>query len=294
MTDRLKDLDDPKWRGFEFPIKERSLQFSQRSAKHTRQYRDGSFIESTGTENRVFSYTIPMRDAAGVGFDNAVPFEAACRDRSEGTLVDPIYGEIIAKVTSYNESLTAGQRDGVDVTVTFEEQQTDDPDSTESDDFAAVNNDATLLDQDVELVDWEQELPPEPTVNPLDAISGVGSQINQAGNQFAASLEDIAFRAGKVERQLDTLTDPKNEPVRRSARRVRARALSLSSKLSDPVGVVRQVALRYGKTLLALLRELRITSDEFRRLNPKLAGKPLIPAGSVVNYYAKENSDARS
>lgn len=290
MTDVFVNLDEPIWRGFSFPITERSVSFVQGTAKHRIQYRDGQPLESIGTENRIWRYSIPMREAVRENlFAVTGPFMDACRDRSDGTLIDPVHGFVNAKCINYEEMLTAARRDGVDVTVQFEESPL--PDEREETDRTETAQDvrtgASALDGEVELIDFEQYETPEPTVNPLDAISGVGAQINRQGNRAAAALEDTAFRLKKVEDQLDLLRDPNNEPVRRSARKLRIQSTDLAKKASDVRGTVENITTKSERSIFALAKELKITVNEFRQLNPLLAGEPRVPAGSKVNYYKK-------
>lgn len=295
MTDVFVDLKDPIWRGFEFPITERTVSFVQGTAKHRIQYKDGQPLESIGTENRIWKYSIPMREAVRKNlFAVTGPFMEACRDRSDGTLLDPIHGFVNAKCINYDEVLTAARRDGVDVSVQFEESPL--PDEREEEDKTetpqAVRTGANELDSEVELIDFEQYETPEPTVNPLDAISGVGAQVNRQGNRVAAAMEDTAFRMRKVEDQLNLLKDPNNEPVRRSARRLRLQSTDLARNASDVRGTVKSIVTKYGKSAFAIAKELGITIDEFRRLNPLLAGDPNVPPGSTVKYYKKENTNS--
>lgn len=295
MTDVFVNLDEPIWRGFSFPITERSVSFVQGTAKHRIQYKDGQPLESIGTENRIWRYSIPMREAVRENlFAVTGPFMDACRDRSDGTLIDPVHGFVNAKCINYDEVLSATMRDGVDVTVQFEESPL--PDEREETDRTETPEDvrtgASALDGQVELIDFEQYETPEPTVNPLDAISGVGAQINRQGNRASAALEDTAFRLKKVEDQLNLLKDPNNEPVRRSARKLRIQSTDLARSASDVRGTVESITTKNERSIFALAKELRITVDEFRQLNPLLAGEPRVPAGSKVNYYRKENTNS--
>lgn len=295
MTDVFVNLDEPIWRGFSFPITERSVSFVQGTAKHRIQYKDGQPLESIGTENRIWRYSIPMREAVRENlFAVTGPFMDACRDRSDGTLIDPVHGFVNAKCINYDEVLTASMRDGVDVTVQFEESPL--PDEREETDRTETPEDvrtgASALDGQVELIDFEQYETPEPTVNPLDAISGAGAQINRQGNRASAALEDTAFRLKKVEDQLNLLKDPNNEPVRRSARKLRIQSTDLARSASDVRGTVESITTKNERSIFALAKELRITVDEFRQLNPLLAGEPRVPAGSKVNYYRKENTNS--
>lgn len=301
MTDVFKDLDDLIWRGFAVPLTARSMSFSQGNAKHRIQYRNGQYLESTGTDNRVFNYTIPMREAVSVGlFKDLKPFMDACRDRKRGVLIDPILGLVDAKCISFTDTTDVQKRDGDDIQVSFEEQPPEDPGETSANSVAQVSTNARQLDAEVatiqffqgapeelseaEQLEAEQEASPEPTVNPLDAISGAGAQIQRSQDQVAAKLEDTAFRLRKVEDQIDELGDPNNEPVRRSSRKLRMATIDLSRKAKDPQVVVGNITTKTAKTVTSVATDLGMTLAEFTEFNPTLAGDPFVPAGSVVQF----------
>jgi hypothetical protein len=290
MTDVFAIAPRFSWRGKEYPILTRSVDFAHESVEHKFQYRDNEIIEQLGAHNLVFRYTLAMREDIAKGpYRNLFSVGLGqlirdCRNRDPGELVDPIYGLFICTPNSFADESDVNKRDGVDVKVEFRYAPAIDED--DSDVTAAttqsVKTDAGALDQEAAQGSWHQEPSPEPTTDPLSAIAGVAGQIDAQSNRMSAALDDVAYRCEKIEMLVDKAEDPKNYPIKRSARRVREAALRAKARAQDPLGHVVQVTTRFGQTVIDLAGSVGMTTLDLLRLNPQLVSQPTVASGTVV------------
>lgn len=299
MTDVFKELSHFSWRGQKYPLTARSASFQQEDVRHRFQFKDGEWIEATGTKNWTFSYTIPFREDIATGpyrnlFTRSfAAFVRDCRNRAIGELFDPVLGRFNARCVSFSDSSDVNKRDGDDVQVEFiHTPDFDDVESTESIsntggvyNVQGLTSDAEQLDQEVTKVNWEQEEPPQPLVNPISAISGIGRQVEQQGNKYSAALDDTASRAEELDNTIDRLENPQVWPLKRSARRTRDSAILLKERSKDPQRKVVQVVQRYASTISEVAAQLGMTVQELLQINPLLARSPQIQAGTPVNAY---------
>jgi hypothetical protein len=279
-----------EWRGQIYPVTEREFEFRQENAPSSIQYRDGQFFESTGALSPTFRYTIPMRQDIAIGayknlFTEALPILfAAMRDRTVGLLVDPIRGPFKCRPQVYGENLNLAMRDGIDVRV----EMVHSPDLVDEEEFhkpisaEGLASDAGALDEEIARVDWQQEPSPEPSVDILDAISGVGAQIDANVGRVNSALHAYAFKLEKIEDAATRLENPDGWQIIRAARRNRAAALKLAQRTRDPQKRVVAVLQRYNKQISSVAAEAGMTVQELIRLNPALAALGNVPAGTVV------------
>jgi hypothetical protein len=143
------------------------------------------------------------------------------------------------------------------------------------------------MDDSVYLVNWQQIPSPEPATDPLSQISGFGRQIERQGNKISARLDDVAMRAEAVEKAADRLEDPNTFQLKRSSRRVQAAALRLKDRIVNPERRIMRVVLAYQRSLTEIAAADGMTLKELIDLNPTLANKPFVPAGTVVSVFRR-------
>jgi len=311
MTDVLKQLDHFSWRGIELPIMgTREFGFQHEQERTRFLFRDEQLVDALGRENPTYRYVIPFREDIALGpfknlFTVVYPdFLAACEDRTDGDLYDPVHGLVNAKCVSLQETVDVTRRDGVDVEATFVKSP------KEGQDAASVGAALALstiegavaaqgaLDREAaklspEALERLAELNPGTElaeVDPLSALTGAINQIELAGNKAAAGLGNIAFKAKRLDDAIGRLSDPKQQSLRRNARNLELAARSL--KNLTPAGasakrrVVRTHIVRADIGKLALIGSLRNTPQEFLQLNPLAARQPVIRKDSRVLYFA--------
>jgi hypothetical protein len=294
MTDILRDLPRFTWRGIELPILSRSARFTQNNAKHRFSYKDGEFIEATGTENWTFQYTLPMREGVvrepyrKLFITEFTKFVSACRDRTTGDLIDPVLGPFRAKCTSLSDSTDVNKRDGDDLAVEFvqsPEEGDEDELWTNVENLTSASNEAGKLDEQIGLVVWEQEDSPEPTADPLALVDGLIRQAEMEMNQISAAVDNAAWKLEKVENSVERLQDPTAWPINRSARRLRKAVHDIGETAASPGRIIRNMTTAAGITLSALAASVGMSVQELLTLNPTLAGTPMVYPGTPVLYY---------
>lgn len=299
MTDALSKLPRFSWRGQELPLIHRSVRFSHEDTDHTFQYRDGELVERKGVKNWTFSYSIPFRqDIAKGPYQNLftvqlLDFIFACRDKSPDTLRDPVIGSMRAVCSTYEEETDVQRRDGTDVRVEFKASPLQDDVALETiqgglSGLTGVSNQSGALDKDIGNISWPIQTPsPEPSTDPLSAISGFGRQIINQGNKMSAALDNVAYKAEQIETTAALLEDPHTFQIARSSRRVQTAALKFKDRIQSPDRRILRVTLAYGKSLSRIAADAGMTVQDLLKLNPTIAGRPVVPAGATVGIFAR-------
>lgn len=289
--DALSKLQVASFRGVKFPILSRSCEHLYENVEHGIQYRNGMFVDTTGGRNWQFKYTIPFRQGVAVGpwadlFTQGLPaFLKLYQEALEGELVDPIHGTVRVRPGSWSETLDAARRDGMDVEVMFTEsppieqregvQQVPSP--------ASVDSAAGLLDAQVQTVDWQQYTPPEPTVNPLDAIAGVVDQVDAEQSRTAARMSGISDRCDRVSRAAEKVEDGGDRAsLLIEASRLRVSAKRAADKGAHPGRTAAKVIVTTTMSLASLARTLGMTLEDLLRANPALGATPSVTPGTEV------------
>jgi len=294
MTDVLKQLLIPSWRGQIFPCTGREYSFRHEHTKHRYVFVDDELVESLGLENPTYRYTIPAREDLARGpwanwFSRYYQdFLAACRDRSSDILIDPVHGEVQAKCASLSETLDVTKRDGVDLTVEFVYAPEDVATVTadiQVTSVAGAEGMAFALDREIEKIDWQQEPPPEPTVDLFDAVRGVGDQIDLAGRRFAAQMANVSSKMEALSDRIDSLARPDLQSIRRQARRLALAAQRLNDQATTPPNPTRVVVLVRDMGLIALSALYKMTVSDLQKLNPTLGRGPTVSANTPVRVY---------
>jgi hypothetical protein len=296
MTDILRDLRRASWRELEFPVIAREFGFQHEQQEVRYLFRDLQLVESLGRKNPTYRYTIPFREDIARGpwrnlFTIVYPqFLAACLDRTRDSLVDPVHGGVPAKCVSLRELLTVGKRDGIDVEAEFIHAPAESEFATVAAQIRGIEGArgmAGALDREITKIPFRQELPPEPTISPLDAVSSVTSQVEVGVNRVAASFGDAAFRIEKATDSIKRLKDPANQPVLQQAARLRNALLDFEETV-DPIGArpLRRITNTVDRPISALAALLGMTVQELVRLNPTLARSPAVRAGASLRIFA--------
>jgi hypothetical protein len=307
MTDVLRQLNDAAWRGIQFPISAWDFGFSQDNEKHRFIFRDEELIESLGTTNPTYRYTIPFREDIVRGpfvnlFTKVWPqFLTACLDRTQGLLDDPFNGPVQVKVASLQATGDPDKRDGIDVQCDFITSPDEDFDRKDLGSNLSTIEGARgmqgFLDREAGKLDDATKKTIAALnkdsgfgrLNPFDAATGAINQIEAGGNKISAAFGDVAFRAGKLDDALRRNANPRTAPLRSNARSMQLTALDLQKQtLTGNAARSRTIRLY---TVLAAIGKLALASKlgmgvrDLIRLNPSIARMPLVPAGTQVTYF---------
>jgi hypothetical protein len=297
-VDVLKLLAKFSWRGEIYPISSRQVSFRHEGIEHTIQYRDFDFIEQLGAHGLTFRYTIPNRQNIAKGpykqmFADGYPrLFRDMQDRTAGTLFDPLLNRIFQCVpSSWDDTTDPRKRDGTDVQVEFRHSPPlteEDPQTVDATTVAGLTSEAGALDAEVAKADWKQEVPPEPSIDPLNFATGVVAQGLAQIQKVSASLQDFAYKMEKIEQTCDAAENPENWGIRDAARRNRESAIRLNRRLKeDPATKLRTFTTRTRALISDVASDAGMTIEELLSLNPALARLPYVPLGAVVVVRAR-------
>ncbi len=291
MTDVLRLLPPFRWRGIAYPVLTRDVGFAHDGAPTKIQYRDGEFFEQMGSKSPTFRYTLAIREDIAIKeyrnlFTEGLPILFRdMRDREIGDLEDPIYGPFRCVPQVFGESADPTKRDGTDVQVEFVQSEETKPQSDQVPTFQGLAADAGALNEELTRVDWTQSGSPEPSIDALSAITGVGAQIEANAGKVRSGLEQFAFQMDKLEAQAARLENPDGFQIQRAARRNRAAATTLAERTRDPLKRVVTVIAKYQKTITGVAAEAGMTVKELLDLNPALVKLPFIPANTPIRVF---------
>jgi hypothetical protein len=297
MTDVFKDMPRFSWRGIEVPIVARDVGFTHANAQHTYVFRDQQVIEPLGAKNWTFRYTLPMRQGIARGpyrdlFLEVLPrLIDACRDRSAGELYDPVLGFFRCQPVDFSSTTDFDRRDGEDVTVEFlwsPEEGEIDLAGADLGMLPTARQEGAALDAQVDAIFRSRQLPsPEPSVNPLDAITGIVRQIGTYGQQVQAGFAAYATKIQNMEAAIVALEEPDLAPTIRASRNLRDAARQRAAKVLDPLGTVRTLTTDAASNVAAIASAIGLTPEELLEANPSLAQSPEVPAGTLIRFVPK-------
>jgi hypothetical protein len=246
----------------------------------------------------MFRYTIPNRQNIAKGpysqmFAEGYPkLFASMQDRTVGTLFDPLLNRTFPCVPgSWDDTTDVRKRDGTDVQVELKHSPPlteEDPQAVEATTVAGLTSEAGALDKEVAKADWKQEVPPEPSIDPLNFATGIVAQGLAQVQKASAGLHDFAHKMEKIEQTCDAAENPENWGIRDAARRNREAAIKLNRRLQeDPATKLRTFVTRTRALLSDVASDAGMTLEELLSLNPALARLPYAPLGAVVIVRAK-------
>jgi hypothetical protein len=206
------------------------------------------------------------------------------RNKNPGELHDPRFGIVRCVPVDWDEEWDPDRRDGADIVISFVEAPEFDEsqDTTEIPTIEGLNSAAGFMDGEIERVDWQQELPPERTVNPLQAIGGVAAQVQDGANRNLNALEKFIAQTEDVEKQVDALEDPNTFSLKRRSRRARDQAHRTRQRLGDPQGRLVRVTTTYAQSLSEVAANMHVSLSELLRVNTDLIGLTEVPAGTEI------------
>jgi hypothetical protein len=292
MSSRALDfLPRMQWRGVQYPILERNVSFAHEKVEHKLQYRENDFIETLGPHSWLFKYTIPMREDIASGpyknlFNEGLPrLVRDMRNKEPGDLIDNVYWTYRCIPVSFSETTDNNKRDGTDVQVEFlyspllEDTEPDQNHTVTG--LVNLVGESGMLDADLAKQDWNQEPSPEGMTDAISAIAGAGAQGLRQVDKLASALDDVTFKAQKVEEVCDNAENPQNWRIKDSAKQVQYEAVSIKNRISeDPATKIIRMTSRVRTTLSTLARDSGMSLNELLSMNPSLARSPVIPAGT--------------
>lgn len=295
MVDLLKQLPPFEWRGVRYPVTSRSVTFQQNQVEHELGRRNQDLIEQTGAKNLRFSYTLAMREELFRGSYSALFTQGLrqlfidFRNRTPGTLLDPVYGSYRVSPVSWSDDTDVTKRDGTDVRLEFVHSPEDD--AAEEEDPPTIQ--AVSRERDelaVEAVELEESaadagIPitsiPSLISEVFDFANGVGQQVLGAVNRADAELERVAFSARKLEDTAATIATPEAWLIQADSRSLRDRANRARDNRSQISPVLTRTVTQ-SQSVTSLAASLGVSTQALLEANPSLSSKPTVAVGTIV------------
>lgn len=298
MANEFDQLFACSWRGIQFPTTSVEVTFQHDLVEHRYYGVDGARVEATGRGPLNITVTIPLVNGIvpgpnenwGVLYPTA--FRAlynATKDRKVGTFRHPELDQIECKVRSAEFRHIGEQRDGVSFVLHLVETNVDDLEV----EFASPVTVATLaaLDLDASDTDLRSQVPTRP-VPPADLttflrnLAGVGDQVSLGSERAKGVVSRYRFHAERVGASAVGAKNAILWPVIDAAERLKSSLRWLEEH--PPAGrPINTHLVRRDVSVPVLLLEIPgATVGEILKLNPRIAGRPLIPSGTSVRHYA--------
>ena len=295
------------FRSIGFPCSETKLEVRQDLVIHKFADRDGAHVESTGRHPFQITARIPFINGLQRGPNESWPssalyplqwraFFAACCDNTSGTLIHPELGALTVKVEHCSTVWSSKSRSGVDVEVSWIE---DDDEAAElGASLDARSPLAGLLASAAAIDDQIADILADPSLGiavlqPRTSMSSLVAGITASGG-FSASLSvslgacNIAI-ANATAVQASLYTDANSNvlswPLVLSCDQAIESARNTAATLQAKAATVSLYTVQKDSTLGQLAAVIPAGVGELCTLNPNLCSSPVVPAGTVVRYY---------
>jgi len=268
------------------------LEFEHDHVEHLYPDRDSGFIEATGRRPATYTFTAIFRNGLA-GFKSPPyptewrKFVGACLDRSTAPLVHPELGELKAKCKSLRTQWDPMRRDGVEVDVTFRE-------TTDSEDELAAafekvasypTADAGDLDNALGNISPTPKLPAPLPPSLLDSLKQLSGAIQQAklglGN-VGGLISSYVGALDSLRQQLEGLGNPSTYKALASIDAMIVALLDIQTAPVTKSKPISQATVKADAPLASVASFFRMKLDDFLRLNPGLASKTTVSAGTMV------------
>tara|TARA_B100001123_G_scaffold449849_1_gene617119 strand:+ start:1280 stop:2203 length:924 start_codon:yes stop_codon:yes gene_type:complete len=306
MSDIISKLEPLSWRGLDVPCGDASYSFRQRQAERKYPYIDSAAHEWMGRDSIQFSATLYFLNTIALNGKTLTPgvesglypgvweqFRETLLDGSIGTLVHPDIGDIWARVTSSNISMTPATRSGIVVQVDWVESLKSLEDEQQF--VASVASDASAAAKacDVAMsllgIDYPDGAPSTDLFGAIEQLKGIGFSlalsVRGLGNRIVGAIDRIrTFRlpgqsatvlgsnaqASALGANLDALEEAVFQLVR------------VAESNARPTGTK---TLTHDQTLDDFATEVDNTLNEIMGLNTKWLTKSKVPSGETLTYY---------
>jgi len=285
------------WKDIGAPLESISTILRHDLAQHRVWKRDGANVESTGRAPLQISAKIPflqtIAKARNENWSNLYPntyrkFLSVSAEGTTGVLSHPALGNINCKLESFTSNLVRG---GMECDVSWIETLTDDDVATElsfsSPISSAITYSLELSGQvaNIELPDYPKET--RSLTDDLRDISGAINSIGLTGARIFGKIDAVIYRVNNIERALKYSTNVFHVGARQNVQRIKdaMRALKL-----DVMSKRKKTVLYFVRTPMTLAHVAHDTGDSIQdivSLNPGILSSPIVPANTVVRYYAE-------
>lgn len=314
VNDLFAQLKEFSWKGVSFPAVETELDVSQSLVTHKYADRNGAYVEGTGRNPTKVSVVIPFENYIfSAKSESWSPgalypyqwrlFMKACLDPTSGVLQHPELGAINCKLDVARTRWVGTKRGGVVVTASFVESDDAQADQLAVDLSAsspiadlvanADDLDANIQTLGVALALQENPLPmlDSTFTNLVDGVVSAIDLFTVLEKQAGGYVDNVIFQADEVETALMIAANasPLYWPIIQSCERQKSAAWQLKQQpaVAAPAG---QKILKFktakDSTMAQLAASVSNDVARFMVLNAAFVGTPVVPAGSVLQYFA--------
>jgi hypothetical protein len=314
VNDLFAQLKEFLWKGVSFPVIETELEVRHDLVIHRYADRNGAYVEGTGRHPVSVSAVIPFENFIFSSKNESWPqgalypyqwrlFLKACLDPTSGTLQHPELGNLNCKLDVARTRWAGSKRGGVVVHATWVESDDTQADQLAVDlsaqsPIAALVANADDLDANIQTLSAALALQANPL--PLLQLSfselaaGVVSAIDVftvLEKQAQGRVDNIIFQCNEVETALDLAANasPLYWPIFQSCERQKSSAWILKQQpaVAAPAGqTLRTFRTAKDSTMAQLAAQVHSDVAQFMVLNPQYVGTPVVPANSVLSYFA--------
>jgi hypothetical protein len=289
-----------KWRDIEFPIRSVDVSFEQDLVEHKYYGVDGARVEATGRGPLRITVAIPLSNGIvpgknekwGVLYPDAFrTLMRAAADRSVGIFQHPELDEIPCRVKSVSTKHDGGQRDGVDLVISFVETVLDNSTSdfiagespVASAELGALDLDASS-DDITALVPDAYEMPFTITdfVNSLTAIS---DQFSIQSKLAFGKIDGFLYHLDRLGDSIDAARNVQTWPAIDAINKAKS---ALHWVKNNPPGGLPVLKWTVGAdvSLAALVGEIPgAQMGDIVKLNRGIMNTAVVKQGTVVRYH---------
>ena len=211
--------------------------------------------------------------------------DAYILDGSAGPLTHPLFGDMVARPTTWNIELAAEKTSGVVVDVSFVETFDDIPPASQ---FAAITPFAELAQAaDAGMTELDIEWPTgERTTSISDLLKQVQGAVFSTRLTMTGMVNQAIGTLDRIVDDLDDITDHEKWSVQNNVKELRNRLVDFKDKFAAKSRKTNIEVLAVDSTLDNLVRVHNTVADLIA-LNPTLLSRPTIKRGTTVLFFAE-------
>jgi hypothetical protein len=315
INDLFAQLKEFGWGGVTVPVTEFETEIRQDLVIHKFVDRNGAYVEGTGRHPTQITATIPFLNnifsAANESWPqgNLYPYQwrnflLQCLDGKSKTLQHPELGPLNCKIDVSRTRWSSKTRDGVWMTATWIESDDSAADQlgvdlSQASPIGQLTSNADDLDQQFATLQAAVTLQQQGALpaftgsfsNLAAAIVGVIDTTTVLQKEYQGQCDNLINQCNVLENalMLSSQASPLNWPIIQNCEQMKASAYALKATPAvannNGTGVLTNYTVQKDSTMAQLASQLGSDLASFLVLNAPLVAQPVVPAGTVVQYY---------
>jgi prophage DNA circulation protein len=285
----VEQLQELTWRGRRAPCFAAPFKFSHSQSRRAYPYVNGAAHDWTGLDAIPMTVQLYFLNTIEPGsFPGEYSFwQENLFDGAPGPLVHPVLGAMDAVVMDGSVELTAQNKAGVIVSVTFEKTIVN-LEQDQAFQRLTVNAEAVAAACDADLASLGVPIPdvvPE-VASLLESYNGIKGELFSASLSIEGAINQLSAVVTDLVATLDDMNDPLTWPAQANLvlfwNTLRELAEQSEKAAARPTA---KKKVQNDTTLDAIASETGNTIDDIISLNLNLLISPTVPKGAVVRYY---------